>query len=83
MKVKVKLFALLDTYLPPGAKDNEAEIEIADGASASAIIKQLNLPPDLCHLVLVNGQYLQPGERESRPLTSTDVLAIWPPIAGG
>ena len=83
MKVKVKLFALLDKYLPPGAKDNQAEIEVADGATAATIISQLNLPQELCHLVLVNGSYLQPGERESRPLTSEDVLAIWPPIAGG
>lgn len=83
MKVKVKLFALLDQYLPPGAEDNQAEVEVDDGATAQTVIAKLNLPPDMCHLVLVNGNYLQPDERTTRPLTSTDVLAIWPPIAGG
>ncbi len=31
MKVTVKLFALLGTYLPPGAADNQAAGEVADG----------------------------------------------------
>ena len=37
----------------------------------------------LVHLVLVNGVYVQPEERASRVLKDGDVLAIWPPIAGG
>lgn len=83
MKVKVKLFAMLDRYLPRGATDNEAEIEIADGGTAEDVIALLNMPPEMCHLVLVNGSYLSADERGSRALTPTDVLAIWPPIAGG
>ena len=83
MKITVKLFALLEDYLPAGAKDNEVALEVADGTTAAAIVKQLNLPGDLCHLVLVNGNYLEPGQRSSRPLAAGDVLAIWPPIAGG
>ncbi len=83
MKVKVKLFAMLDRYLPRGASDNEAEIEIPDGGTAEDVMSSLNLPPEMCHLVLVNGSYLTADERGSRALTSTDVLAIWPPIAGG
>lgn len=83
MKVTVKLFALLDKYLPAGARENQAEIEMDEGATAANVIAKLKLPPELCHLVLINGNYLQPDERESRSLTSTDTLAIWPPIAGG
>jgi molybdopterin converting factor small subunit len=33
--------------------------------------------------VLVNGKYIQPEERLSATLVEGDVLAIWPPIAGG
>jgi molybdopterin converting factor small subunit len=83
MKVKVKLFALLEDYLPAGARNNEIELEVADGTTATAIVRQLNLPAELCHLVLLNGNYLQPGERGSQPLAAGDVVAIWPPIAGG
>jgi molybdopterin converting factor small subunit len=83
MKITVKLFALLEDYLPAGAKDNEVALDVADGTTAAAIVKRLNLPAELCHLVLVNGNYLEPGQRASRPLATGDVLAIWPPIAGG
>jgi sulfur carrier protein ThiS len=83
MNVTIKLFALLGQYLPDGADDNAAEIEVADSATPSDIIRRLNLPQEYCHLVLVNGLYLTPGERDTRPLQPGDALAIWPPIAGG
>ena len=83
MKVTIKLFALLGQYLPDGAADNAAEIEVAEGTTPSDVICRLNLPQEYCHLVLVNGHYLTPGERNTRPLTPGDALAIWPPIAGG
>jgi molybdopterin converting factor small subunit len=83
MKVTIKLFALLGQYLPAGAADNAAEIEVADGATPSDVIRRLNLPQEYCHLVLINGLYLTPGERDTRPLAPGDALAIWPPIAGG
>ncbi|MBL6929696.1 MAG: MoaD/ThiS family protein [Rhodospirillales bacterium] len=83
MKVKVKLFALLEKYLPAGAKDYQVELELDDGATAAAVIANLGVPPELCHLILINGKHMQLAERDSRPLTSTDTIAIWPPIAGG
>ena len=42
-----------------------------------------SLPPKLVHLVLVNGSYVAPEHRATRVLVEGDVLAIWPPIAGG
>jgi sulfur-carrier protein len=33
--------------------------------------------------VLVNGSYIAPEHRPTRELVDGDVLAIWPPIAGG
>jgi molybdopterin converting factor small subunit len=83
MKVTIKLFALLGEYLPAGADDNAAEIEVADGATPADVIRRLALPLESCHLVLINGLYRPPGERDDRPLQPGDVLAIWPPIAGG
>ncbi len=83
MKVTVKLFALLGRYLPPGAADNQAAVEVADGATPVTVMDSLNLPREYCHLVLVNGYYVEPGKRESLALSENDVLAIWPPVAGG
>jgi sulfur-carrier protein len=41
------------------------------------------MPPKLVHLVLVNGTYIYPEKRGTQVLAEGDVLAIWPPIAGG
>jgi molybdopterin converting factor small subunit len=41
------------------------------------------MPPKLVHLVLVNGTYIEPEKRLTHSLKEGDVLAIWPPVAGG
>jgi sulfur carrier protein ThiS len=83
MKITVKLYALLGGYLPPNHRDNTAELVVADGTTALDVIRRLNLPMEHCHLVLVNGHFVPPGERDTRVLQPDDALAIWPPIAGG
>ena len=83
MKITIKLFALLAKYLPDGAAKNQVDITVADGASVTEVIRGLNLPMEHCHLVLVNGVYVAPSEREDRILQADDALAIWPPVAGG
>ncbi|MDM7456897.1 MAG: sulfur carrier protein ThiS [Tepidimonas sp.] len=83
MQVLLKLFATLEDYLPPGSRFNQVEITVADGATVQAVIDQHRLPPKLVHLVLVNGVFIPPSERSAHRLTPGDVLAVWPPIAGG
>ncbi|MDQ3195024.1 MAG: MoaD/ThiS family protein [Pseudomonadota bacterium] len=83
MKIKLKLFATLTDYLPQPAKKNEIEIEVAANATVGSVIERYNLPPKLVHLVLVNGLYIYPHDRTTQNLNEGDVLAIWPPIAGG
>jgi molybdopterin converting factor small subunit len=41
------------------------------------------VPRKLSHLVLVNGVYAHPDERDTAILKDGDTLAIWPPVAGG
>jgi len=83
MKVTVKLYALLDKYLPAGASNNQAEIEVPPGTTPAAIVARLGLPAEYCHLVLINGLFVPPAERTTRALEHGDHLAIWPPVAGG
>jgi sulfur carrier protein ThiS len=84
MKITFKLFATLSDYLPPSSRQgNVMELEVPPDASISQIIEPFGLPPRLVHLVLVNGNYVQPEDRLSRTLNDGDTLAIWPPIAGG
>lgn len=84
MKITLKLFATLTDYLPAASRyTNIVELEVADGATLLQVIEPYQLPPALVHLVLVNGKYIEPEKRASQTLSEGDVLAIWPPIAGG
>ena len=84
MKITLKLFASLTDYLPPdNRRSNIVELDVSEGASILHIIEPFGLPMKLVHLVLVNGHYINPEDRATRTLVEGDVLAIWPPIAGG
>lgn len=83
MKITIKLFAVLTKYLPADAFRNVAEIEVPDGAAVQDVIHHLKLPSEHCHLVLVDGIYIAPSERETHQMESGQALAIWPPVAGG
>ena len=84
MKITFKLYASLSSHLPPeAAGGNEVQIDIDPQATIADIIAPYNLPMKLVHLVLINGVYVAPPDRPTRTLQEGDVLAIWPPIAGG
>ena len=84
MNITFKLFATLTDYLPVSARrSNIVELDVPTDATISQIIEPFGLPPKLVHLVLVNGRYIAPELRLSTTLAEGDVLAIWPPIAGG
>ena len=83
MKITIKLFALLAKYLPEHAVRNEAEIEVEDGTTVHQVFVLLNLPSEHCHLVLVDGVYVEQTDRETRQLKEGEALAVWPPVAGG
>lgn len=83
MKLTFKLFATLTDYLPPERKYNAVELQVASGIRLGELIARFNLPEKLVHLVLVNGVYVEPAQRNERVLAEGDVVAIWPPVAGG
>ena len=84
MKITFKLFASLTDYLPHEARrSNILALDVEPGASISQIIEPFGMPQKLVHLVLVNGTYIAPEKRLTHTLIEGDVLAIWPPIAGG
>jgi len=84
MRITFKLYASLTQHLPTDARhSNQVEIEAPDGATIAQIIEPYGLPEKLVHLVLVNGVYVPPEQRLSFVPEEGDVLAIWPPIAGG
>ena len=84
MKIVFKLYASLTQYLPADARyDNRLPLDLPEGSAVAQVIEPFGLPAKMVHLVLVNGHYVAPENRAARTFVDGDVLAIWPPIAGG
>ena len=83
IRITLKLFALLSGYLPDGATRNQVELVVPAHSTPISIMSSLRLPVPLCALVVINGTFVHVADRATRRLVDGDVLAIWPPIAGG
>jgi molybdopterin converting factor small subunit len=83
MEITLKLFASLSDYLPEGSDKQVARLEIIEGETAYSVLDRCNVPRDAIHLVLLNGIYMQPDERDQSALKEGDTLAVWPAVAGG
>ena len=83
MKLTLKLYAGLTDYLPPEAEDNKLVVEISADNTANEVIDRCKVPRKMAHLVLLNGVYIKPEDRNSAVFNDGDTLAIWPPVAGG
>lgn len=84
MQITLKLYATLSDLLPAGAVRNAVSIDVDDDVTLNRIIDQYKVPRELAHLVLVNGRFVCDTDRDqSGALVEGDVLAIWPPVAGG
>jgi molybdopterin converting factor small subunit len=83
MKIVVKLFANLGDLLPADSRANSMAVEVPDDATANQIIDLLRLPRKKVHLVLQNGLFVEPQDRDLHVIKEGDAIAFWPPIAGG
>jgi sulfur carrier protein ThiS len=83
IRITLKLFALLSGYLPDGATRNQVDLSVPASSTPMSIMSLLHLPAPLCALVVINGTFVHMADRATRRLVDGDVLAIWPPIAGG
>jgi len=79
MKVEIALYATLSKYLPPGAQNRRAVIEVKDGATVREVMNQLGIPPDLPNMLLVNGRQAPEGT----VLRDGETVSVFPPLAGG
>ena len=83
MNLTVKLVGPLSRFLPAGSSGNETQVNAADGATVSDLIKMLGLPDDLKFIVSINDDIVPIQERQSRSLSSSDSIKIIPPLKGG
>src|SRR3974390_2216614 len=83
VRITLKLFALLSSYLPDGAKYNQVKLDAPVGSTPTSVMASLHLPAKLCALVILNGVFVRAADRSTQRLVGGDGLAIWPPVAGG
>jgi sulfur carrier protein ThiS len=84
LRITFKLYAGLTQYLPAEVRvGNAMPLDLPEGTTILEAIKPFGLPMNLVKLVLINGVYIAPEQRGERVLQDGEVLAIWPPVAGG
>lgn len=83
MRVQLELYASLMKHLPPEAVRHRVQVELVPGTTAHALLDRYQVPFEQAHLVLRNGVFLHQDEREQILLEDGDVIAVWPPVAGG
>lgn len=80
----LKLYASLTGYLPEAFRKGHAmPLEVGADATIESILVPLGMPPASIKLVVLNGVFVPPSQRAATRFADGDVLAIWPPIAGG
>jgi sulfur carrier protein ThiS len=83
MKITVKLFAGFRRYLPDGTGVEGITMEIDNSITINQILDQFHVPVAEAHLVLINGNFISPENRNCPVFTDNDILAVWPAVAGG
>jgi len=81
--LRVELYASLMKYLPPGSSRHAASIAVDHNITPHQLIDQFGIPRELAHVVLRNGVYVLPLERNQALFEDGDLFALWPPVAGG
>ena len=84
MKITLKLFASLGDRLPACARSSHSvDLEVDPGTTVLDVIRRQGIPEALCAIVLIDGAWVARPDRAKRALLEGQVLAIWPPVAGG
>lgn len=81
--VEFKLYASLMEYLPPGALNHAVKVKLSEGATVFDVMDRYQVPREQAHLVVCNGVFMPPSQRQTYQLQDGDVIALWPPVAGG
>jgi sulfur-carrier protein len=79
MKVEVRLFALLERYLPAGGEGDGVSLNVPPGTTVRDVVESLKIPSELSCLTVINGRDAPPEQ----VLAPGDVLSMFPPLAGG
>lgn len=80
MRVTLRLFANLRKKLPPGSPRGYCELDLPDDATIGSVLAYVDIPETACQMILLNGLHCKELDRR---LDDSDVLSVFPPLAGG
>lgn len=78
MRVEVRAFATLRSFLPPETR-HTAMLNVPDGSTIRDVTRSLGIPDEMALVALLNGRETEPGQG----LKTGDVVTLFPPLAGG
>lgn len=79
MKVEVRLFAFFTKYLPENAERHRVVLELEEGTIVRQVLEQLQVPLEEIKLLFINGVRAEIED----VLKEGDIMAAFPPVAGG
>ena len=79
MKLLVKLFSVLQDYMPDYNPQKGMDTELPDGATVADLISHLGIPMSKEPVVTCNGRVLQPADI----IHENSTLHIFQPVTGG
>ena len=83
MRIRVRLFATLQQYLPAGSEGSETTVDLRDGATVVEALDALAVPVNLAHILFINGRHVLRPDLAVRPLAEGETLSVFPAIGGG
>ncbi len=83
MNITLKCFASLARHLPANAEAHAAKVEINNDLTVHQVIDFFKIDREEAYLVILNGVFVCPPDRDSTMLVENDTLALWPEVAGG
>ncbi len=83
MQITLTLRGILAEHLPAGSGRRSRPVEVAEGATIDALLAHLEVPREMAHLVLLNGEPIPVARLAETSLRDRDVLSVWPPLSGG
>lgn len=81
MEIKLRLYATLRNYLPPGS--TQVILTLPEGATIPDALATHGVPLGLAHIVMINGRHVLRDALTSRLLAEGEELAVFPAIGGG
>ena len=84
MEIELKLFMMFKKYGPPNQVDGRSRMQVEPGTRFIDILNTINMPIEEDKIIVINGiSHKQCDAVNELAIKDGDIVAIFPPIAGG